>query len=548
MKAYFDALRFASIAVAILVVPASGQTPGQSTQTAFDILITNARVMDGSGNPWMRADVGIRGDRIAAVGRLTGATAPVTIDAKDRLVTPGFIDVHSHASGGLTNPQLRDARALLAQGVTLAVLNPDGGGPTDLKQQGLALEQDGIGINAALVIGHASVRNAVMQPQSPTISDPDAAGAPGAGARSSRRDPSPDEINKMRAIVRQAVADGAFGLSSGLFYSPGRFSKTEEVIALAREAGGVYTSHIRDEGTYDVGVVASVDEVIRIAEEAKVRGVVSHMKCLGPDSWGLSQTLIEHIEAARSRGLEIFADQYPYEASSTGLSAAVMPDDGTAGAKEAMSGPESRKQFLAVVKENIRRRGGARSIVIASGRGAPQMAGKSLEEIAKSRGVEPEQAAVDIVLAGGASIVSFNMSEDDIERIMRQPWTMGSSDGGLVAPGAGQPHPRNNGAFARRIARYVRERQTVTLEHAIRTMTTLPARVFGFTGRGEIREGAFADLVIFDPAKVVDRATYTNPHLLADGIDWVIVNGKIARNDGEFTGVRAGRVLRKGQM
>ncbi|HYN09956.1 MAG TPA: amidohydrolase family protein [Vicinamibacterales bacterium] len=540
MRAYFDAFRPASIAVLALGLAAFGHLAGQTPQTTFDILITNARVMDGSGNPWLRADVGIRGERIAAVGRLAGATAPVVIDAKDRLVAPGFIDVHSHASGGLTNPSLRDARALLAQGVTLAVLNPDGGGPTDLKQQGLALEKDGIGINAALVIGHASVRNAAMR-------RPGGAADPDAGAdRAARRDPTPDEITAMRALVKQAVADGAYGLSSGLFYTPGRFSKTEEVIVLAREAGGVYTSHIRDEGTYDVGVVASVDEVIRIAEEAKVRGVVSHMKCLGPDSWGLSKTLIEHIEAARARGLEIFADQYPYEASSTGLSAAVMPGEGGESAKEAMSGTESRKQFLALVRENIRRRGGPRSIVIASGRGAPQMAGKNLEEIAKARGVEPEQAATDIVLAGGASIVSFNMNEDDIERIMRQPWTMGSSDGGLVSPGASQPHPRNNGAFARRIARYVRERQTVTLEHAIRTMTSLPAQVFGFTGRGEIREGAFADIVIFDPARVVDKATYQSPHQMSEGIDWVLVNGKIARRDGEFTGALAGKVLRKG--
>ena len=538
MRAYSDARRLSSIAVLAICLAAFGQT-GQTPQT-FDILITSARVMDGSGNPWMRADIGIRGDRIAAVGRLAGATAPVVVDAKERLVTPGFIDVHSHASGGLSNPGLRDARQLLAQGMTLAVLNPDGGGPTDLRQQGLALEKDGIGINAALVIGHASVRNAAMR-------RPNAGGeeTAGVGDATARRAPTTSELDAMRAMVRQAVADGAYGLSSGLFYTPGRFSKTEEVIALAREAGGVYTSHIRDEGTYDVGVVASVDEVIRIAEEAKVRGVVSHMKCLGPDSWGLSKTLIEHIDAARARGLEIFADQYPYEASSTGLSAAVMPGEGGDSAKEAMSGPESRKAFLALVKENIRRRGGPKSIVIASGRGAPELAGKNLEEIAKSRGVEPEQAATDIVLAGGASIVSFNMSEDDIERIMRQPWTMGSSDGGLVAPGASQPHPRNNGAMPRRIARYVRERGAVTLEHAIRSMTSLPAHVFGFTGRGEIREGAFADVLIFDPAKITDRATYQSPHQLAEGVDWVIVNGQIARRDGEFTGVRAGRVLRK---
>jgi N-acyl-D-amino-acid deacylase len=528
------------MALLAIGLAAVGIAARQTPQPSFDILITNARVMDGSGNPWLRADVGIRGDRIAAVGRLAGATAPVVVDAKDRLVTPGFIDVHSHASGGLTNPSLRDARQLLAQGMTLAVLNPDGGGPTDLKQQGLALEKDGIGINAALVIGHASVRNAAMR--RPNTGGEETAGG---GDASARRAPTAAELDAMRVMVRQAVADGAYGLSSGLFYTPGRFSKTEEVIALAREAGGVYTSHIRDEGTYDVGVVASVDEVIRIAAEAKVRGVVSHMKCLGPDSWGLSKTLVEHIEAARAKGLEIFADQYPYEASSTSLGAAVMPGEGGASAKEAMAGAESRKVFLALVKENIRRRGGAKSIVIASGRGAPQLAGQNLEEIAKARGIEPEQAATDIVLAGGASIVSFNMSEDDIERIMRQPWTMGSSDGGLVAPGASQPHPRNNGALPRRIARYVRERNAVSLEHAIRSMTSLPAHVFGFTDRGEIRQGAFADILVFDPSRITDRATYQSPHQLAEGVDWVIVNGQIARREGEFTSTRAGRVLRK---
>jgi N-acyl-D-amino-acid deacylase len=363
--------------------------------------------------------------------------------------------------------------------------------------------------------------------------------------QSQRRDPTPDELSKMRALVRQARDDGAFGLSSGLFYQPGRFAKTEEVIALAREAGGVYSSHIRDEGTYDVGVVASVDEVIRIAEEAGVRGVVSHMKCLGPDSWGLSATLIEHINAARARGVQVFADQYPYEASSTSLAAATMPDDGARGAKEAMTSPAGREKFLALVKENIRRRGGPRSIVIASGGGAPGLSGKHLEEIATARGVTPEQAAVDIVIAGNASIVSFNMSEDDIAAIMRQPWTMGSTDGGLVLPGPSQPHPRNNGAMARRIARYVRERGTVSLEHAVRTMTSLPAQVFGFTDRGVIRPRAFADLVIFDLGKVQDRATYQQPHQMSEGFDWVLVNGQIARRDGTFTGARAGRVLRR---
>jgi N-acyl-D-amino-acid deacylase len=349
----------------------------------------------------------------------------------------------------------------------------------------------------------------------------------------------------MKALVRQAVADGAFGLSSGLFYAPGRFSKTEEVIALAREAGGVYTSHIRDEGDYDVGVVASVDEVIRIAEEARVRGIVSHVKALGPDNWGKSKAIVEHIEAARARGIEVFADQYPYEASSTSLAAATMPGEGGTSAREAMAGDESRKAFLALVRENIRRRGGPRSIVIASGGGAPNLAGQNLEQIAAARGVPAEQAAVDIVLAGGASIVSFNMSEADIEHLMRQPWTMASSDGGLSLPGPSRPHPRGNGAFARRLARYVRDRGVLTLESAVRGMTSLPAQIFGFADRGELRPGAFADIVIFDLAKVVEKATYQDPHQMAEGLDWVLVNGAVAKREGEYTGVRAGRVLRR---
>ena len=509
----------------------------QAPQSSYDIVILNGRLYDGSGNPWRRADVAIRGDRIVAVGRLSGATAATIIDAKDRIVAPGFIDVHSHALSNITDAALREARALVAQGVTTVVGNPDGGGPTDLKQQATSLEAEGgIGVNAALLIGHGSVRSAVMRRP----------GQEGAVAEAGdRRDPTPEELTRMRALVRQAVADGAFGLSSGLFYVPGRYAKLEEVIALAKEAGGVYTSHIRDEGNYDAGVVASVDEVIKVAEAAGVRGIVTHMKALGPDSWGLSATLVANIETARARGVEVYADQYPYEASSTSLAAAVMPGESGTGAREALEGAESRLKFLATVKENIRRRGGPASIVIASGRGAANLAGKNLEEIAKSRGVSPEQAATDIVIAGGASIVSFNMSDKDIDTIMRQPWTMGSSDGGLSLPGPSVPHPRNNGAFARRLAVYVRERRVISIDQAIRTMTSLPAQVFGLTSRGEIREGAYADVIVFDLAKVADRATYQQPHELAEGMDWVVVNGQIARRDGQFTGVRAGRVLKK---
>ena len=473
--------------------------------------------MDGTGNPWMRADIGIRGDRIAAIGRLTDARAATIVDAADRLVTPGFIDVHSHAGEGLSRPQLRQARSILAQGVTTIVVNPDGGGPIDLAAQSARLEAGGIGPNVGLLIGHGSIRREVLG--------------------SENRAPAAGELDRMRELVSRGMAAGALGLSSGLFYRPGSFARTEEVIALARVAGdngGLYTSHIRDEADYTIGVVAAVQEVIRIAEEAGVIGIVSHMKALGPANWGLATAATMRMEEARGRGVQVFADQYPYEASSTSLGAALVPEGGDV--------------TEAVVRENLKRRGGPDAIVLGSYKADPTLEGQSLRQIAAARGISPEAAAIELMARGGASIVSFNMSEVDIRHIMQKPYTMASSDGGLVLSTEGKPHPRNNGAFARRLAVYVRERHVIGLEFAIRSMTSLPASVFGLADRGVIREGVFADLAIFDPAKVKDTATYANPHQLAEGMSFVIVNGVVVMRDGRFTDAMPGRVLRKQRM
>jgi N-acyl-D-amino-acid deacylase len=492
--------------------PVGAPKPGEGGR--FDVLIRNARVMDGTGNPWLRADLGISGDRIAAVGTLAAATAARTLDARDRIVAPGFIDVHSHAGEGLRNPALHQGQPLIAQGVTTIVANPDGGGPVDLAAQRASLEAARPGPNVALLIGHNAVRSAVMG--------------------NARREPSADELLKMKDLVRRGMGEGAFGLSSGLFYTPGSFARTEEVIELAKIAaasGGLYTSHVRDEGNYDAGVRASVREVIRIAEEAKTIGIVSHMKALGRDSWGLAPALLQDIETARARGVQVFADQYPYDASSTGLRAALVP--GGAAMTEA------------VVTENLRRRNGADAVLIASYQADRSLQGKTLAEIAKARGVTPVKAAMDMLAAGNASIVSFNMSEEDIAAIMRAPFTMASSDGGLVAVGVSHPHPRDYGAFARRLAVYVRERKIVSLEFAIRSMTSLPATVFGIKDRGVIRPGAFADLVIFDPSEVRDMATYADPQKLAVGVSDVLVNGVAVVLDGKFTDASPGRVLRK---
>jgi N-acyl-D-amino-acid deacylase len=524
-------IRSSGAAFLLLTLFVAGQA-----QPSFDVLIQDGRVMDGSGNPWIRADVGIRAGAIAAVGALRGASATRVIDAAGRVVAPGFIDVHSHAAEGLTRVPLRQGQPILAQGITTIVANPDGGGPTDLAAQRAALEKGGTGPNVALLIGHGSVRRAVL-----------------GGAR---RAPSADELEKMRALVRKGMQDGAFGLSSGLFYTPGSYARTEEVIELtkvAAERGGLYTSHVRDESNYNVGVVASVEEVIRIAEEASTIGVFSHAKALGPDTWGLSHAITHRIATARARGVQIFTDQYPYEASSTGLGAALLPDGVQAPTAEQLANPaaltpEQRAVYdtaVTVATENLRRRGGPASILIAHYRPEPALEGQTLEQIATARQQDPVTAALHLIARQAPSIVSFNMSEDDIAQFMRQPYTMTSTDGGLVAMGEGKPHPRNYGSFPRKLARYVRERGTITLEHAVRSMTSLPAMVFSLHDRGVIRPGAAADIVIFDPDKVNERSTYTDPHQLAEGIDVVLVNGVVVKDGKAFTDALPGKVLRK---
>jgi N-acyl-D-amino-acid deacylase len=518
----------------LCLVLAGSRTTGQqpSADGRFDLLIINGRVMDGSGNPWFRADIGIANGRIAALGRLDRTKAARVIDAGDRYVTPGFIDVHSHTGPALARDGLRQAQPLLAQGVTTVVANPDGGGPVDLASQRADLERGGTGVNVMLLIGHGSVRSAVM-------------------GRVNRK-PSEDEMSRMEQMVRAAMREGAYGLSSGLYYVPGSFATTDEVIVLARaagESGGLYTSHLRDEGNYNVGVVAAVQEVVRVAEEAGVIGIVTHMKALGPDSWGLAVACTTRIDQARARGVQVFADQYPYEASSTSLVAALLP--GQEGGREALmtrlADPPARRTLAAGVRENFRRRGGPASLVIAFYSPDRTLEGKSIADIAAARGTAPEEAVLDLIARGDASIVSFNMSEADITHIMRQPYTMTSSDGDLVPMGAGRPHPRNNGAFARKLAVYVRERGVVSLESAVRAATSLSATVFGLGDRGVIRPGAWADLAIFDLQEVRDRATYLEPHQLATGMAFVLVNGQIAVEDGKLTGAMAGRVIRKNQ-
>ncbi len=502
-------------------------------QASFDILIRHGRVIVGAGNPWIYADVGINGDRIAAIGDLSRASATKVLDATGLYVAPGFIDVHSHAGPGLATPGLSGGRPLLAQGVTTVALNPDGGGPVDLARQREELMRDGLGVNVMLLVPHGSVRRAVVGMDN--------------------RAPNSEELARMKDLVQAGMAEGAFGLSSGLYYAPGSYARTEEVVELARVAarsGGVYTSHIRDEADYNIGLVAAVDEVIEISRRADLPGIVTHIKALGPRVWGYSLALVKRIDRARAEGLQVWADQYPYEASGTGITGALVPRWAQVGGREALvkrlNDPETRSKIRTEMLDNLDRRGGAGRLQFQRYEPDSSIEGKSVQEVADTRRLEPVDLCLQLLEKDDAGLVSFNMDADDVRTLMVQDWTMTCSDGDLVPLGEGVPHPRAYGTFPRKIRKYVLEDRVIGLAQAIRSMTSLPAQVFRLRDRGVLREGAAADVVVFDLNKIRDPATYENPHQLSQGMVHVLVNGVPAMENGEFTDRLSGRVLRLG--
>ncbi len=501
---------------------------GARAQT-FDVLIRGGKLLDGTGSPWRYADVGIKGDRIVAVGKIpANAAAKKTIDAHGLYVAPGYIDPHSHASEALEQADRAGVKALITQGITTAVINPDGGGPSDLLPQFKVITQSRPGVNVVPLIGHNTARITAMAYD--------------------ERDPQESELEKMRQVIRAGLQAGAWGMSDGLFYQPANHSKTEEVIDLAKivaQFHGFYTAHVRDDADYNVGAVGAVDEVIRIAREAELPGIVTHIKTMGPRAKGLSAEMIKHIEAARTEGLEIWADQHPYLASSSSLVAYLVPEWAQNGGTPAILQRLADGEVVHGIEENLKRRGGAELIQIASFPANPKLEGKRLSAIAQERGIDATEAAIALFKegAGRIGVVSFTMNEVDSDAFMRQAWTMTDTDGGAPEFGKGVPHPRTYGAFPQKIRRDVVERKIITLEHAIHTGTGLTAGVHGLKDRGELREGAFADIQIFDLAKVKDTATYEKPHSYAEGMIYVLVNGHLAIDQGEFTDMRAGQLL-----
>ncbi|MFN8573564.1 MAG: amidohydrolase family protein [Gemmatimonadaceae bacterium] len=495
-------------------------------QQVGDILITGGRIVDGTGAPERAADVLVRGDRIVFIGDAAAAhvTAKRTLQAKGMVVAPGFIDPHTHTFEDLssTDAARRRNAAYLAQGVTTVLTGNDGGGPTDVGASLAQWTRTGIGTNAALYVGFGSVRQALLGMSS----------APA----------TPEQTAKMRDIVRAAMAHGAVGMSAGLYYAPQSYASTEEVISVARDVGpmgGVYDTHLRDESSYSIGLLGAIGEAIRIGRETNTPVNISHIKALGVDVWGKSDSAIAMVRAARSAGQRVTADQYPYDASGSSVGASLLPRWAEAGGRDSLrkrlTDGATRARISSEMSENLRRRGGAASLLITD-HDARGYGGKRLNEIATARGVSPLDAAIEIILSGDASVASFNMNAEDIARFMTADFTMTGSDGS-------DGHPRKYGTFPKKYREYVRSRGLLTLAEFMHRSSQMPAEVFGLKQRGILAEGAFADILVFDPAKFSDQSTYEAPTRLAVGADYVLVNGRLAVDGGRVTDLLAGRAL-----
>jgi N-acyl-D-amino-acid deacylase len=525
-------MRRFTLLLAALLLPACAATTDAGP---WDILIAGATIIDGTGAAGYTGHVAVRGDRIVAISRrpLAADRAARVIDGTGHVLAPGFIDLHSHLDPLLDLP---DSESLLRQGVTLGLGNPDGGGPVPLAPYFDSITAVRTGMNVAFLVGHNTIRRQVM----------------GSGARA----PTDDELDRMRALVQQAMDDGAFGISTGLRYTPGVFSEIDEVVALSEVAarnGGIYTSHLRDEG---MDLIAGVAEAIEIGRRASIPIVLTHHKVVGAPMFGASVRTLAMIDSARAAGIDVMADQYPYAASYTGISILLPPwalDGGNAAFLRRLDDATLRDSILAGTEWNIiNDRGGndLRRVQFARVSWDRSLEGRTLYDWAVRQGLDTTpaigaQLVVEAMRRGGASTIFHAMHEDDVERIMRHPWTAIASDGRLVRPGDGHPHPRWYGTFPRVLGHYVRERGVLSLEDAIRKMTSLPAWRLGLDDRGVIREGAAADLVLFDPATVIDRATFEEPHQYPTGIPYVIVNGVVTVDDNIFMDARAGLLLRR---
>ena len=531
----------------------------------FDIVIKNGRILDGTGSPYVKSDIAVKDDRITKIGRVVGDITK-TIDAKGQIVSPGFIDPHSHTDH--TVLAFPEAESFILQGITTCVVGNCGLtlAPTSEKTLPLLrrylepflranydykwdwrtlfeyverIEKQETSINLVPLVGQGTVRLAVKGFDSTPATK--------------------SEMREMRKLVEESLSDGAFGMSSGLVYPPGSYSSTEELVELASvlpKYGGIYTSHIRNE---EDRLMESVDEAIKIGEANDIPVEISHFKAKGKPNWGKVNATLRELESARVRGIQVSCDVYPYLAGSTSIMASLPVWALEGGVEKMLSRLKDKKLRSQIAYEidsgmmigsNGIKAAGWGGVFIAGCPTNKKYEGKSLEQILKEKGRwgDPFEGFFDWMLEiqGNARVNSFFMDEDDVRTVIKHPLASIGSDAGAISPQAGgKPHPRNYGTFPRVLSKYVREEKLLPLEEGVRKMTSLPASVFGIQDRGVLREGFWADITIFDPDKIIDRATYEEPHQYTEGISYVIVNGEIVVENGKHTGKRSGRVLRR---
>lgn len=492
-----------------------------------DFIITGGTVYTGADQAPTTSDVVIVGDKIAFIGPNAASRydAKKTINAKGKIVSPGFIDGHAHAEDNLeaADAKTRVNDAWLYQGVTTVLIGVDGNGTPDISDQAAKYGKAGIGSNAVPYVGFGEIRRRIL--------------------KSEDRAPTAAELEQMKALVVRGMCQGAIGFSTGLFYSPQFYAKTEEVIELAKEAakrGGLYDTHQRDESSYSTGLMASVAEVIRIGREAQMPVHFTHLKALGPDVQGKAPEVIAAINAARAQGIEVTANQYPWSASGTGVQPSLIPrwaeDGGRAALLKRFEDPTQLEKIRTEMRDNLRRRGGPESMLLISSN--QEWTGLTLGQIAAKWKVEPIDAGIRIIKTGqeGGSVASFNMSEKDIIAFMRQPWIITSSDGG-------GNHPRTVASYQRKYEKYVKTDKAISEAEFIRSSTGRSADIYKLENRGYLRVGYFADVTVFDPNNYKQKADYVNSKVLSEGVDTVLINGKAAMLDGKATGELAGRVI-----
>jgi N-acyl-D-aspartate/D-glutamate deacylase len=517
-------VRFLTAVIVISVVARSGH----AEPLIADVLLSGGTLIDGTGTAGRPGDVAIHDGRIVGVGKLQDVEAQWTIDCSGMIVCPGFIDLHNHSDRQVVAAATRSAMNYVTQGCTTMVTGNCGSGPVDAGKFYDAIDEHGAGTNVAHLLPQGGLRNAVIG--------------------TDLREPTSDELARMLELTEQAMRDGVWGMSTGLIYVPSSYATTDELISIAKVVsahGGIYASHIRTEGTKLLG---AVEEALQIGRRANLPVHVSHFKSSGRDAWGLVRRAAEMISAERKLGRKVTADQYPYIASSTSLHATLLPSWARAGGQakflKRLDSDETGPKLREIVATAIEKKSNGDAVRIARYRPRQDWVGLSLLAIAEREKRPVIDIAYEIFRAGGAAIVNFSMNEEDVRHIMAIDWVATASDGRAYLPGSDRPHPRNYGTFPRKIGYYSLQEGVLPLEQAIRSATGLPAEILGMTDRGLLKTGLAADVVVFDPKQVKDRATFDDPHQYSQGIQYVFVNGTPTVVAGAGTGALGGRALR----